>query len=235
MKEKKTSSGKTIAITVLVCFSIFTIIINILGMAFLGIGSFKDMRELVVLDYVNSSESADSNKDINVNINIDGITNSNDYNKPSEDTPPINTTPEEPSENVPNEPENNINSPDELSNIIYSKNGITVTLIEYTSNLFGHGIKVEISNESDKNITVSSKSSNSSVNNYTIEMWGSVDCLSGKNARGDLYFFSSDLQEYNINKIDTIEFVLYIYDSDNWTTNYGEEKITLSNINYAVD
>lgn len=80
--------------------------------------------------------------------------------------------------------------------------------------LFGPSIKLLIENNSEKSLTVQSRSA--SVNGYMIETMLSSDVAAGKKANDELIFASSDLGMADISVIADMEFSFHIFDSETW-------------------
>ena len=80
--------------------------------------------------------------------------------------------------------------------------------------LFGPSIKLLIENNSEKSLTVQSRSA--SVNGYMIETMLSSDVSAGKKANDELIFASSDLEMADISVIADMEFSFHVFDSETW-------------------
>ena len=80
--------------------------------------------------------------------------------------------------------------------------------------LFGPSIKLLIENNSEKSLTVQSRSA--SVNGYMIETMLSSDVAAGKKANDELIFASSDLEMADISVIADMEFSFHVFDSETW-------------------
>ena len=96
---------------------------------------------------------------------------------------------------------------------LYNANGVVVTATKYQKGVFGPEISFTITNETDRNITVSSR--NLSVNGYMLSGSGLYsDVAAGKKAIDSMTLMSSELSAAGIETVAQIEFTLAIYDSD---------------------
>lgn len=111
--------------------------------------------------------------------------------------------------------------------VIYDADGIRVTAISLENDIiWGPSVKVLVENNSDKNITLQTR--NSSINGLMVETMFSCDVAVGKKANDSITFMSSELEAANITTIVSIEFSLYIFDSDTWDDIAESAAITLT-------
>lgn len=110
---------------------------------------------------------------------------------------------------------------------LYNENGIVVTATEISDGWLGTEISLTISNDSGKNMGVSSR--NLSVNGYMLSSSGLYSNIaSGKKAIETLTLMSSELSEAGIETVADIEFSIHVYDSETYDTIDDSELIKLS-------
>lgn len=98
---------------------------------------------------------------------------------------------------------------------LYNKNGVSVTATKLEEGLFGPEISVTVSNETERNITVSTQAL--SVNGYMLSGSGLyAQVAAGKKAIEGLTLMRSDLSEAGIETVADIEFYIHVSDSDTW-------------------
>lgn len=96
---------------------------------------------------------------------------------------------------------------------LYNANGIAVTATAMGSGIFGPEISVTVSNNTERNVVVSTR--NLSVNGYMLSTSGLYsEIAANKKAVAAMSFMSSELAEAGIETIADIEFNLAIYDYD---------------------
>lgn len=111
--------------------------------------------------------------------------------------------------------------------VIYDANNVKVTAksLDY-DDLFGVGISVLVENNSDKSITVQTRSG--SVNGFMVDPMFSCDVAAGKKANDSITIMSDDLEAANITTIQTIEFKLYLFEAETWEDIDTSDVITLT-------
>ncbi len=110
--------------------------------------------------------------------------------------------------------------------VIFEQEGIKITAKSFDSKgTFGPEIKLLIENDSDKNVTVQSRST--SVNGYMVDTMMSADVVAGKKANNSLTFMTSDLETADITTIADMEFSFHIFDSETWDTIVDSDIISI--------
>lgn len=95
---------------------------------------------------------------------------------------------------------------------VYNKDGIVVTATKIEDDLFGPTITFSISNDSSKNVVVTTRSL--SVNGYMMEASGLYsEVAAGKKAMESMILMSSELDQAGIDTVADIEFYINISDS----------------------
>lgn len=107
---------------------------------------------------------------------------------------------------------------DDSGEVAYEGNGVKVVIkgLNEKDSIFGPGVVVYISNESDNAITVQSR--DVSVNGFMLDPIFSADVAAGKHAIDSITFMSNQLQENEIENIEDIELSFHIYDAKSWDT-----------------
>lgn len=102
--------------------------------------------------------------------------------------------------------------------VLYHNNGVKVTATSINWNgLFGPEIKCIIENNSIKNVTVSTR--NEAINGYMSDMSGLyADVTVGNKAVETFTLWEVDLEESNINKVENVQFIIALIDSDTYDT-----------------
>ncbi len=99
---------------------------------------------------------------------------------------------------------------------LYNADGIVITATGIKSDLFGPTIRVTASNDSNKNIMITTQSL--SVNGYMMSASGLYcDIAAGKKANADLTLMQSELDQAGIDTVADVEFYIHISDSDSYT------------------
>lgn len=110
---------------------------------------------------------------------------------------------------------------------LYNANGVVVTATKYQKGVFGPEISFTITNETDRNITVSSR--NLSVNGYMLSASSLYsDVAAGKKAIDSMTLMSSELSAAGIETVAQIEFTLAIYDSDTFEDIDNSDLVSLT-------
>lgn len=100
---------------------------------------------------------------------------------------------------------------------LYNKGGIKVSVDEiYYKDYYGPTLSMLVENESAKNITVSVEKL--TVNNIVLSTYFYADVNSGKKTYEDMSFYESELEEYGITELGTVEFCFNIYEQDSYDT-----------------
>lgn len=116
---------------------------------------------------------------------------------------------------------------DDTGFIAYEGSGIKIIIKGISENeLFGPELITYIENNSDKPITVQVR--DTSINGFMVMTSMSADIMPGKKALDEITFFSSDLQENNIDKITEIETSFQVFNTENWDTIISTEAIVLN-------
>lgn len=110
--------------------------------------------------------------------------------------------------------------------VLLDESGVKITAKSLDlKGIFGPAIKLLIENNSDKSLTVQTRST--SVNGYMIETMLSSDVAAGKKANDELVFMSSELNTAGITTIADMEFSFHIFDSETWDTYLDTDLISV--------
>lgn len=110
---------------------------------------------------------------------------------------------------------------------VYNKDGIVVTATKIEDDLFGPTITFSISNDSSKNVVVTTRSL--SVNGYMMEASGLYsEVAAGKKAKESMILMSSELDQAGIDTVADIEFYINVSDSDSYMDIDTSDLIKLS-------
>ena len=82
-------------------------------------------------------------------------------------------------------------------------------------NMWGYTLKADLENKTDKNLMFSF--SDVSVNGYMCDPFWATSVQSGKKAKSDISFMTSELEELGVEEVEEIEFTLTVYDEDDWS------------------
>ncbi len=110
--------------------------------------------------------------------------------------------------------------------VLYSENGVTVTATALENSLFGPTIRITATNESDKNLVITTQ--RLSVNGYMMTTSSLYcDVAAGKKANDELMLMSAELEQTGIETVGEVAFTLHISDSDTYETVADSDLITL--------
>lgn len=110
---------------------------------------------------------------------------------------------------------------------IYNKDGIVITATKIEDDLFGPTVTFSISNDSSKNIVVTTRSL--SVNGYMMSASGLYsDVAAGKKANESMILMASELDQAGIDTVADIEFYINISDSETYMDIETSDLIKLS-------
>lgn len=110
---------------------------------------------------------------------------------------------------------------------VYNKDGIVITATKIEKDLFGPTITFSISNDSSKNIIVTSRSL--SVNGYMMEASALYsDVAAGKKANESMILMASELDQAGIDTVADLEFYINISDSETFMDIATSDLIKLS-------
>ena len=117
---------------------------------------------------------------------------------------------------------------DDSGDVAYDENGIRVIVkgLNTSDSIMGPGIIVYIENNSSNDITVQTR--NVSINGFMVDGFFSSDVLIGKHAVDTITFLTSDLEENEISKINSVELSFHIFDMDGWNTIADSDVISLT-------
>jgi len=121
------------------------------------------------------------------------------------------------------------NKPAKLSieeQVIYDANDIKVTATGIGKSMWGVEIKLVVENNSDTDVTIQDKNAN--VNGFMVSTTMSIDVAAGKKANDTLIIDNSSIEACGLEQIATIEFRLYIFDSDSWDDIALSDVITIT-------
>ena len=110
---------------------------------------------------------------------------------------------------------------------VYNKDGVVVTATKIEDDLFGPTVTFSISNDSSKNIVVTTRSL--SVNGYMMEASALYsDVAAGKKANETMILMASELDQAGIDTVADIEFYINISDSETYLDIDSSDLIKLS-------
>lgn len=110
---------------------------------------------------------------------------------------------------------------------VYNKDGIVITATKIEDNLFGPTVTFSITNDSSKNIVVTTRSL--SVNGYMMEASALYsDVAAGKKANESMILMASELDQAGIETVADIEFYINISDSETYMDIETSDLIKLS-------
>lgn len=110
---------------------------------------------------------------------------------------------------------------------VYSKDGIVITATKIEDDLFGPTVTFSITNDSSKNIVVTTRSL--SVNGYMMEASALYsDVTAGKKAKESMILMASELEQAGIDTVADIEFYINISDSETYMDIESSDLIKLS-------
>lgn len=110
---------------------------------------------------------------------------------------------------------------------VYNKDGIVVTATKIEDDLFGPTITFSISNDSTKNVIVTTRSL--SVNGYMMAASGLYsDVAAGKKAKESMILMSSELDQAGIDTVADIGFYINVSDSESYMDIDTSDLIKLS-------
>ena len=117
---------------------------------------------------------------------------------------------------------------DDSGDSAYVGNGVEIVVkgLAEDNSLFGPSIVVYISNTSSKNVTVQVR--DVSINGFMIDTIFSCDVLVGKHAIDTITFMSNDLEENEIESIESVELSFHIINSDSWDTIIDTTPVTIN-------
>lgn len=109
---------------------------------------------------------------------------------------------------------------------LFSAEGVTVIAKEYvTDTVFGDGIRLEIDNDSDKDVGVGCTAL--IVNDYMISDLFAEEVAAGKKSNETLDLYSNELESAGISNVGQIEIYFHLYDPDTYETTYTADKVTI--------
>ena len=114
---------------------------------------------------------------------------------------------------------------------LFEHDGIVVTAKEYVyDTLWGEGIKISVTNNSDKSYTLSTDAL--IVNDCMVNSLFVCEVAPGKTANKTLELSSSELKKLGVTPIGQIEAYFYIYDSTTYETVYTADCVTIKTSHY---
>jgi len=115
--------------------------------------------------------------------------------------------------------------------ILLDENNVRITALEIVEDsIWGKGVKLQIENDSDKDIGVGCDAL--IVNDYMISDLFSTSVSAGKKANETMYISSNQLEAAGINNIGKIEIYFRVYDSDSWDNLLNPEPVTIQTSAY---
>ena len=114
-----------------------------------------------------------------------------------------------------------------IGELVYEGNDVRIILKDLIEDGFlGPSIELYIENNSDKNITVQTR--DVSINGFMVTAMLSSDITPGKRIVDEISFMSSELEENDIQKVEDVELIFHIFDSDSWDTIIDTEIIEMN-------
>lgn len=117
--------------------------------------------------------------------------------------------------------------------VVFDQNDIKITAKQLDEGFSGPEISFLVENNSNETIVVQAR--NTSVNNYMIDAIMSIDVAPGKKANGAMSFIDKYLADCGIDKIQTIEFNLHIFNDDTLDTISDTDLISLTTSNSTYE
>lgn len=116
--------------------------------------------------------------------------------------------------------------------VLVDQDDIVITAKEYVSDsIWGDGIKLNIQNNSSRNITVGCTAL--IVNNYMITDLFAADVAAGMQANETLYLSSSELRAAGIDNVGKIEIYFHVYDEDTWDNIFDTDCVTIETSEFS--
>lgn len=118
---------------------------------------------------------------------------------------------------------------DDSGKVLYDAGGIKIVskdLVVDDDDIFGPRYYVYIQNDSESNITVQLR--DTSVNGFMVDPTFSPEILPGKKIVDDVTFMSSELEENDIEHIDTIETSFHIFETNSFGNIADSEPVTIN-------
>lgn len=116
--------------------------------------------------------------------------------------------------------------------VLLEQDGIKITATGMEEDaIWGTGIKLEIENNTEQNVTVGCNAL--IVNDYMITDLFASDIAAGKKANETMYMMSSELEAAGISNIGQVEVYFHVYDSDSYTTLFDADVVTIQTSEYA--
>lgn len=125
------------------------------------------------------------------------------------------------------EPETTVSAIETITEtVLVDESGVKITAKSLDkSGWFGPELKVLVENNTDKALTVQTRSS--SVNGYMVSTMFSADVAAGKKSNDSITFTGSDLKAAGIETIADMEFSFHVFDSESWDAYLDTDLIQL--------
>ncbi len=115
--------------------------------------------------------------------------------------------------------------------VLLDEKNVVITAKEYVEDsIWGEGIKLNIENNSGKDLTVGCSAL--IVNNYMITDLFSSQVAAGKKANETMYLSSSQLEAAGIESVGQVEIYFHIYDSNTMDKYYDSNCVTIKTSEY---
>ena len=116
---------------------------------------------------------------------------------------------------------------DDSGDQVYKDHDVEIVVkgIAESDSWFGPGIEVYICNSGSRAVTVQTR--DVSVNGFMVNTLFSSDVAAGKHALDTITFMQNELEENDIESLDTVELSFHIFDADSWDTIADTSPITL--------
>lgn len=117
---------------------------------------------------------------------------------------------------------------DDSGDLVYDDNAIKIVVkgLSQDESFLGPSVVIYMENNSDQNITIQTR--DVSVNGFMTDVVFSPEIVAGMHSIDSITFFSSDLEENDIQDIETIELSFHIFTTEGWDTIADSEPISLS-------
>lgn len=117
---------------------------------------------------------------------------------------------------------------DDSGNQVYNDNGVEIVVkgLSESGSWLGPAVVVYIYNSGNSDVTVQAR--DVSINGFMVESIFSSDVVAGKHVIDTITFLSNDLQENEIETIESIELSFHIFDMATWDTIVDTEPVTIN-------
>ena len=117
---------------------------------------------------------------------------------------------------------------DDSGNKVYDENGIEIVVkgLSEDGSWLGPAVIVYVYNSSNRDFTVQAR--DVSINGFMVDPIFSSDVVAGKHAVDTITFMSSELEENEIESIESIELAFHVFSMDTWDTIVDTPTVTIN-------